>query len=505
MPNRNKDPLFRLVKSLSKPEKRHFRLYTNRTMGDQQRKFVLLFDLLDKQSSYDETYLLKKLPGTTNKSKLTNLKRHLYKQLLTSLRLTHINKLIDIEIREQLDFARVLYSKGLYMESLRILERTKGIATEHNQDILHLEIIEFQKLIESRHITRSRQVEKKMERLLEESTLRSRITQTASEMINLSIQIHGYYIVHGFARTETQKKALDKAWRNMQPEHFNNRFADTFFEKTNRYQSYLWYRYIQLDLYGALSHALEWVTLFKFHKSMQLKDPDLYLRAIYYLLLFFYLLDRKADYEKYLQEMDAYLEQYRDMLNPNSQHVSFVYFSLARFNYCFLKKDYSSAYELIEAIKAELPTHEDMIDDHRLNLFDYKFAAAAFGCGQYEEALTHLHTILYQSDRLVQKDLEINARLLELLCLYESQALDRMSYRLVSFGRSVVKSKVVTTLQLQTHKLLRSLLQTYPGEYAPFLEERIKSFAASSELPEERLFLKNLDVLAWMKAKVGVK
>ncbi|MEL7222678.1 MAG: hypothetical protein AAGJ93_15260, partial [Bacteroidota bacterium] len=355
---------------MAKPEKRHFRLYANRTMGDRQRKFVVLFDLLDKQTTYDEAYLLKKLPGATNKSKLTNLKRHLFKQLLTSLRLTHINKLIDIEIREQLDFARILYSKGLYMESLKILERTKGIATEHNQDILHLEIIEFQKLIESRHVTRSRQVEKKMERLLEESTLRSRITQTASEMINLSIQIHGYYIVHGFARTETQKKALDKAWRNMQPEHFNNRFADTFFEKTNRYQSYLWYRYIQLDLYGALSHALEWVTLFKFHKSMQLKDPDLYLRAIYYLLLFFYLLDRKADYEKYLQEMAAYLEQYRDMLNPNSQHVSFVYFSLARFNYYFLQKDYPAAYQLIDAIKVELPTHQDMIDDHRLNLFD---------------------------------------------------------------------------------------------------------------------------------------
>lgn len=505
MPNRNKDPLFRLIKSLTKPEKRHFRLYANRTMGDRQRKFVVLFDLLDKQSDYNEELLLKKLPGATNKSKLTNVKRHLFKQLLTSLRLTYINKLIDIEIREQLDFARVLYSKGLYMESLRILERTKGIAVEHNQDILHLEIIEFQKLIESRHITRSRQVEKKVERLLEESTLRSRVTQTASEMINLNIQIHGYYIDHGFARTETQKKALDKAWRNMQPEHFNNRFANTFFEKTNRYQSYLWYRYIQLDLKGALSHALEWVTLFHFHKSMQLKDPDLYLRAVYYLLLFLYLLDRKADYEKYLAAMEAYLNNYRNILNPNSLHLSFVYFSLARFNYYFLVKEYKIAYQLIDLIKEELPVHQDMIDDHRLMLFDYKFAIAAFGCGYFEEALTHLHAILYQTDRLLQKDMEINARLLELLCLYETKAFDRMSYRLVSFGRSVVKSKVVTSLQLQTHKMLRSLLQMYPSDHDEFLLERIKFFTESCELPEERMFLKYLDVLEWMKNKVGVK
>ena len=227
MPTKKKDPLFRLVKSLTKPEKRHFKLYANRTMGDQERKFMVLFDLLDKQESYDEQHLLQKLPGKTTKGRLANLKRHLFKQLLTSLRLTYINKQIDIEIREQLDFARILYSKGLYMESLRLLERIKGIAIDHHQDILHLEIIEFQKLIESRHITRSRQVEKKMERLLEESTLRSRITQTASEMINLNIQIHGYYIVHGFATTTEEVQALNKAWRNMQPEHFlesENRF-----------------------------------------------------------------------------------------------------------------------------------------------------------------------------------------------------------------------------------------------------------------------------------------
>jgi hypothetical protein len=473
-------------------------------MGDQERKFVVLFDLLDKQTEYNDAALLKKLPGATNKSKLANLKRHLYKQLLTSLRLTYINRLIDIEIREQLDFARILYSKGLYMESLRILERTKAIATKHNQDILHLELIEFQKMIEARHITRSRQVEKKMERLLEESTLRSRITQTASEMVNLSIQIHGYYIVHGFARTDAEKKALDRAWRNMQPEHFNNRFADTFFEKTNRYQSYLWYRYIKLDLKGALSHALEWVTLFKFSKSMQLKDPDLYFRAIYYLLVFFYLLDHIADYEKYLLEMEAYLAEYHDLLNPNSQHVSFVYWGLARFNFCFLKKDYEAAYKFIATIQEELPTHQDMIDDHRLMLFYYKFAVAAFCFGKYEEALSHLHPILYQTDRLLRKEMEINARLLELLCLFETKAFDRMSYRLISLGRSISKSKIATPLQLLTHKLLRSLLQLYPEDYQSFLQEKISHFSASSEAPEERMFLKYLNVLEWMEHKIQV-
>ena len=40
--------------------------------------------------------------------------------------------------REQLDFARILYGKGMYMQALKILERIKQTALEHQQDILHL-------------------------------------------------------------------------------------------------------------------------------------------------------------------------------------------------------------------------------------------------------------------------------------------------------------------------------------------------------------------------------
>lgn len=502
MPTKKKDPLFRLVKSLTKPEKRHFKLYANRTMGDQERKFMVLFDLLDKQESYDEQHLLQKLPGKTTKGRLANLKRHLFKQLLTSLRLTYINKQIDIEIREQLDFARILYSKGLYMESLRLLERIKGIAIDHHQDILHLEIIEFQKLIESRHITRSRQVEKKMERLLEESTLRSRITQTASEMINLNIQIHGYYIVHGFATTTEEVQALNKAWRNMQPEHFNNRFADTFFEKTNRFQSYLWYRYIQLDFKGALSHALEWVMLFQVHKSMQDKDPDLYMRSLYYLMVLLFLTGEKVNYRRYLQELESYVEKNYAQLNPNSQHVSFVYLKLGQLNHFFLERDYRKAYQFTKTAAKEVRQHHALMDEHRILLFYYKFAAAAFGHGAYEEAMAYLHPILHQGDKPLRKDMEVNARLLELLCLYETQALDRMSYRLISFGRSIARAKGVTSLQIEAHKMLRALLQLYPNNTSSFFKKHLKIFKKAMENPREQLFLKYLNMVEWMEGKI---
>ena len=120
MTNEQKDNLFVLVKSLTKSEKRQFRLYVGRMGSNQDAKFLNLFQQLDRMRRYEEKVILNK--GIVTKQQLSNLKAHLYKQILVSLRLNPLNKNIRIQIREQLDFATILYQKGLYKQSLKVLE-----------------------------------------------------------------------------------------------------------------------------------------------------------------------------------------------------------------------------------------------------------------------------------------------------------------------------------------------------------------------------------------------
>ena len=54
MPNRSTDPLFQLIKSLEKSEKRNFKLYATRNTASEDLKIVQLFDALDKMKQYDE-------------------------------------------------------------------------------------------------------------------------------------------------------------------------------------------------------------------------------------------------------------------------------------------------------------------------------------------------------------------------------------------------------------------------------------------------------------------
>ena len=107
MPKQTTDDLLQLIVSLTRAEKRHFRLFVKRNQSSNDILFLQLFDHLDKHQEYDEPTLLKKIPDI-KKTQLSNLKAHLYKQLLTSLRLLSKNYNEDIEIREAIDYARVL-------------------------------------------------------------------------------------------------------------------------------------------------------------------------------------------------------------------------------------------------------------------------------------------------------------------------------------------------------------------------------------------------------------
>ena len=144
MPNRSKDELFQLVKTLEKAEKRNFKLFVKRNSAQEDLKIIQLFDALDKMESYDEESLLRK-NKTIRKQQLSNLKAHLYKQILASLRVLKDEDNIDIQLHEQMDYARILYNKGLYNQSLKVLSRTKELAKNYNQITFWLQALFFEK------------------------------------------------------------------------------------------------------------------------------------------------------------------------------------------------------------------------------------------------------------------------------------------------------------------------------------------------------------------------
>ena len=144
MPNRSTDTTFQLVKSLEKSEKRNFKLYVKRNSADSTLKITQLFDAMDKMEEYDEATLLRKNQSIT-KQQLSNLKAYLYRSILSSLRLIKQDDNITIQLNEQMDFARILYNKGLYLQTLKILDKMKELARQNDQITYLQQILFFEK------------------------------------------------------------------------------------------------------------------------------------------------------------------------------------------------------------------------------------------------------------------------------------------------------------------------------------------------------------------------
>jgi hypothetical protein len=495
-----KHQVFRLIKSLTKAEKRNFKLFATRAGATSDNKFIRLFNVIDKSSEPDDEMLIRRLGITAGK--LSNLKRHLYQQVLTSLRLIYIKKEIDIELREQIDFTRILYGKGHFLDALRLLERAKEIAVKHNQDLLHLEIIEFQKLIEARHVTLSRQVENKMDLLLKESSERNQSVFNTSEIFSLNIQLHGLYIEHGHSRTEQERSENQDFWSKAQKKIAGRGPSDyTFHQKVNLFQASMWFHYIQLNFLDALDDATEAVTWFSLRKQMTVKDPDLYLRCLYYVTMFAFLNGKENTVRRHLDFMRNFLSDENIILNQNSRRLGNVYLNLSSFNLLFMADNYDGAYEFGHTIIEQFKAGGFFPNSHRWALFLYKCAAASFLTNRHDEALDYLNEIINMRSGIYREDLFINTRLLHAICNFELTNYSLVDYHLSSVTRLLNRSRETAEVHRITVSGLRRLLRAPISEHGEVYEKLREEINLVADQPFEYKALVYLDLRWWLRSK----
>src|SRR5678815_3344666 len=99
-----------------------------------------------------------------------------------------------------MDYARILFNKCLFIQSLQVLDKLKKFADANNQVTYLMQALFFEKKIESLYITRS--ILNRAEQLASEAKVVTEKLAMITQLSNLSLQLYGWYIRHGHARTE---------------------------------------------------------------------------------------------------------------------------------------------------------------------------------------------------------------------------------------------------------------------------------------------------------------
>lgn len=130
---------YELVKSLSKTEKRYFKLYAQFQQGD--KSYIKLFEILDEKMSYDEKKITQKF---IVKNKITNfpaVKKYLFEQLVASLKSYGAYKDLDSDHTDLIETYKVLHYKGLHGQSERLLKKIKSITLQDDAFIRHFYVL----------------------------------------------------------------------------------------------------------------------------------------------------------------------------------------------------------------------------------------------------------------------------------------------------------------------------------------------------------------------------
>jgi hypothetical protein len=497
MPKKSTDHLISLVKRLTPPEKRHFKIYVNRNNPKEDPIFLKLFDYIDKKKNYDESKVLSEIKSI-KKSQLANIKANLFKQILSALKLQMRNSLTDISIREQIDFARILYAKGLYTGALSQLEKSKKAAEEKEKYSLLQTILEFEKHIESLYITGS--MYPKAKALTKESNENLKRIALENELSDFSLSLYGLYLQYGHVTNKRDFEFVTDYFRSKLPDVNEKNLG--FIGKLSLYQSYVWYYNMVQNFAYYYKYAQKWLDLFLHNPKWIEEETSLFIKGYHNVLNGLFMCSRPDKFEKRLAELKS-LEKDFGLNFLENLRSSFRLFEITHeINQVYLKGNYEDSKDMADQISKIILENPFEWDEFRIMMFDYKIACIYFGAADLDHCIMHLNRITNTVKPDIRGDIQCFARILNIIAHFDLGNEELVSHQIRSTYRFISKMDNIQ----KVHKEIFSFLRRTPNmtkEMMPdeFSKLKDKLLVLKKDPFERRPFF-YLDIISWLDSKI---
>ncbi len=170
--------LISLIKSLTKSEKRYFKL--NASITKTNKTLINLFDFLESNKKYTKSELIKKLK-LKSKTNLIVVESRLQTLILKHLRGFNANSSQGIELNNLLIEIEILYNKRLFKNCAKLILKAKKIATKHEHYLALLNILKWESFIEKEQGKYLIQAQNKLKEIINKET---QILSNYSRLIN---------------------------------------------------------------------------------------------------------------------------------------------------------------------------------------------------------------------------------------------------------------------------------------------------------------------------------
>ncbi len=489
-----KEPLFDLIHSLSKSEKRYFKLLVADKQSNKAKKYVLLFDIIESQKEYDEKAAKSKLGKLKeNIAYFSADKNYLYQLILKSLRALHAASSVSILVHNYLIEVELLNDKGLPVLAQKQLAKAKKLAKKHELFSLFLEILRWERKIAGIPVDRKRL---ELEQLHYEE---------AKKQLTNFFSYEFLYREAMLIRKETSKARSEEATQKF--ETFIQKAAlqseqvpHSFYAKLRFYQTLAAYYYsiddkeeefecnskmlglIEQNDYFKRDHTLDYVTIFSRYliltKSVK---PNTYKDT----LLKFNNIPKLAKGKVRVEALVFTLSNSTEMTRMIKEN------------------ELEEALRFIPEVERGMKKYGAYVNEPFKMAMHYRFAYVHLALGHYSEALTQLNRLLDTFQEEVRPDIFRFAKLLTLVVHFELGNDTLLPYFSQSFALYLKKRNVLFKTELILVKYLKKLVKIPQGENrsTTFLAFKAQLEDVLAD-PFEENFLAYFDILAWVIGKI---
>jgi hypothetical protein len=371
------------------------------------------------------------------------------------------------------------------------------MAKENSHYILVLEILQFEKAIESQHITRS--IKGRADDLVEETQFISNQISIISRLANLSLLLYGLYLDNGHVKNEKDSKEAEKFFKEKL--EGLNKDQISFFGKAYLHQAYCWYYFIQLDFARYYRHAEKWVNLFSGNEATINREPFLYLKGLHNLLNALFITGMHSRMAEEIKQLEKFYH-HSVVINENVQTQAFVYLYTARMNQHFLEGTFKEGLKIIPVIERNLLHHKNYIDMHRVMIFYYKIACLYFGAGDNHKTILYLNKVIHLKVGHLRSDIQCFARLLHMIAHYELGNTGILEYLIKSVYRFLSKMEYLDAVQNEIFKFLRRSLSSRQRDIRKeFIDLKGRLEKVSLHKYARRSY-QYLDIVSWLESKI---
>jgi hypothetical protein len=491
--------LFDLIHSLSPNEKRHFKLSHSTTGNPEDKKMLLLFDYLNKQKVFSEERVTEVIPAI-KASQLSNLKAYLYEKVLLSLRQYNLPKILDLQIREQIDFAQLLFERRLYQQGKSCLKKARRLSQVHENLELTLEIIKLEKSILM--LTIDEDIEETVDSIIEDVQKINSQIHNINMFSNLSIKLNSYYTRIGFIRDEEDSIRVKEYFISHLPDYKEEDLS--LGEKTTLYLLYIGYYFFLQDFYNGHLYANKLVDLYEENPDRIKFSPENYVKALNNLMIAEFKVNYFNEFVATKHKLINFTNDSTIYFNERLKTSLLKYYFIHELNLFFLTGEFHAGVKkLFVERKEDIDDLLKKLDPHSALILMYKIACLYFGAGLYNHCLRWLNRIINIPNVDIREDIHCFARIINLICHYELGNFDVIKYYIISTYRFLWKRDDLRMFQKFILKFLKDLNDDVDekelvGRFST-LKNQLEPIENSAY--EKRAFI-YFDIISWLESKI---